>query len=634
MTAAHTDHPSLSDYESRCVLPLLQDSLLGDIEPRALARLLPHLRTCDLAAGEILFRHGASADALYLLLQGSLQLMGSDNAPSVPVTQGCLGEEAALPGQRYLADCRALEPCRLLLIPRASLRAVIADSPALQNRFHAALLQRHSGQQLLLPAQPRDTEKSEASWTSIGGWLITALAPVGVLLAGPSLALDVDALAFLAVLSAVICMWMFSLVDEYLPGLFAILATLTLGLVPVDVPLSGFASDSFFMAMSILGLGTVIVSSGLSYRCLLWLLSHMPNNRFGQHTGLLLTGIFLTPLVPSINGRVALVAPLFRDMLDILQAPPRSRVTTQLAVGAFSGITLLSAGFMSSKSVNFVVYGMLPSQWQDQFQWLFWLLASLVVGGVTLLLYALLVLLGFRDRWRRHATTAPPRLRVNPQQLQAQRKLMGALRDSEWAAVLGILVFMLGVGTASLHHIDPPWLGLAVLYGLLMFGFLRKDEFRQKIDWPFLVYLGGISGIVATFNYLGLDAWLARDLNGLASVLQGNLELFIVLLAVLVLLVRLVVPISATIVLLATVFVPLADSVGVNPWVVGFIVLVLGELWFFPYQCSYYQQFRQLAGAGDQYDERAFLRFNALMNLAKVAALFASLPYWRSQGLL
>lgn len=623
------------DYDAAVVTPLLCGGELASVEPRLLARLLPHVRRQLLAAGECLYRRGSAADALYVLINGQLQWRDESGAVlPAHADSTSVGEEAALPGQYYLADCLALSPVEVLVVPRTYLMTLMQESPGLQAKFYALLMKRYSGRQLQVPAPPSPNSTSHSGWPGILGWICTALAPLTVLASGPLLSLDIDALAFLAILSSVMCMWVFSLVDEYLPGLFAILATLALGLVPVSVPLAGFASDSFFMAMSILGLGTVIVSSGLSYRCLLWLLSHMPNNRFGQHVGLLLTGIFLTPLVPSINGRVALVSPLFRDMLDILQAPLKSRVTTQLAVAAFSGITLLSAAFMSSKSVNFVVYSMLPQQWQDQFQWLFWLLAAAVVGAVTLLLYGMLVPVWFRDRLRGDDTAPAPVLRADPQQLRAQRRLMGPMQQGEWAAVLGIGVFMIGVGTASLHHIEPPWLGLAVLYALLMFGFLRKDEFKEKIDWPFLVYLGGISGIVSTFNYLGLNRWLASDLAMLASLMQGHMEAFIVMLSIMVLLIRLVVPISATIVLLATVFVPLADSVGVNAWVVGFIVLVLGEMWFFPYQCSYYLQFQKMAGANSVYDERAFLRFNAVMNGVKLAALFATLPYWRAMGLL
>ena len=59
------------------------------------------------------------------------------------------------------------------------------------------------------------------------------------------------------------------------------------------------------------------------------------------------------------------------------------------------------------------------------------------------------------------------------------------------------------------------------------------------------------------------------------------------LLFVLVNVIRIVVPINAAVVILATVL-PLADINGVNAQVVGFIVLMFAEVWFLPFQCSYY----------------------------------------------
>jgi di/tricarboxylate transporter len=219
-------------------------------------------------------------------------------------------------------------------------------------------------------------------------------------------------------------------------------------------------------------------------------------------------------------------------------------------------------------------------------------------------------------------------------QLVAQLHLLGKIKGREWAALFGVLVFTLGVATAAIHKVPPPWVALTILYTLLLFGFLRKREFKEKIDWPFLVYLGGLAAITAGFNAVGLNTWLAGKLSGIGGLLQGNLELFLLVLFGVVFLIRLVVPISATIVIAAAVFMPLADVYGTNSWVVGMAVLVLGEMWFFPYQCSYYMQFRNSALKQPGYNEKTFLLYNALMNLVKLAALYASIPYWKWLGLL
>ena len=109
--------------------------------------------------------------------------------------------------------------------------------------------------------------------------------------------------------------------------------------------------------------------------------------------------------------------------------------------------------------------------------------------------------------------------------------------------------------------------------------------------------------------------------------------LIAILFGVMVLL-RLAIPNTATVALCATIFMPLASNVGIHPWVIGFILLLLGDLWFLPYQCPHYQQFNEIIRDKGIYNENAFLKFNLFMNLVRLGAVYASIPYWEVLGLL
>jgi hypothetical protein len=193
---------------------------------------------------------------------------------------------------------------------------------------------------------------------------------------------------------------------------------------------------------------------------------------------------------------------------------------------------------------------------------------------------------------------------------------------------------MIGIVTSSVHKMQPPWLGFAMLFGLLLCGTLDKKELKEKVDWTFLLYLSGVTGIVAAFNHLGLDRQLGAALPDIGSAMRGSFSLFVLLLFVLVNLIRLAVPTNATAVILATILVPLAQLSGVNEWLVGFMLLLFSDCWLFPYQCSYYLQLQQMNRDTPMYDERRFLRFNAAMNLGRLLAVYAALPYWKMLGIL
>jgi DASS family divalent anion:Na+ symporter len=322
---------------------------------------------------------------------------------------------------------------------------------------------------------------------------------------------------------------------------------------------------------------------------------------------------------------VSLVTPFYIDLMQNLGFTRERPAATQLAVSAFAGVSLLSAVFISSKSVNFAVLGLLPGQVQDHFQGLAWPIAAAVTALVLLLCQALSTALLFRS-------AEVPQLAK--ERVAAQLTLLGPLQPREWAALAGIVVLIVGMTTPSLHGVQPPWLGLAVLYGLLLFGSLSKKELKEKTDWPFLLYLSGLTGLVGTFNHLGLDQMLANVFPGLGLYMRDSFGLFVLILFGLIFLVRLAVPTSATIVIFASLFIPLADIYGINPWVVGFVILVLGELWFIPYQCSYYLQLQGVNRSQALYRERSFLLHNGLMGLARLGAVYASIPYWKATGLL
>jgi divalent anion:Na+ symporter, DASS family len=640
----------MNGYEAAVLNPILGDPILSRGGYTTLARLLPHVTEKLFSQGEKIFSEGEPADYLYLIREGKVMLdspevsrimmrdsegnlvaidgrHGGLGMKQVTLNSGRFGEEAGTDAPEYLCDATAVSALSVLMIPREKLSSVIAESPPLRAEFYASLMNRFGGQSLRRGQSRAATaaQSDKNGWMQVCGWLCAIVVPALLLAFGSRLGFDKSATAFLAILSATIMMWAFNLMDEYVPVLFALLSILILGLVPAPVALSGFASEGFFMAMSILGLGALIVASGLSYRFLLVLLRYLPNRPFWHHAGLVFTGFLLTPLVPSMNARVSLVGPFMTDMVDILRLKPHGRGVTKMAVAAFAGATLLSPVFLTSKSVNFVVFGLLPAQAKQEFSWLAWAFAAAIYAAAILLIYVGLARLMFREK------TAPL---LTKDQVAVQLKLLGGLKKREIAAIVGIVFFAIGVVTSSMHRIPTSWLGLAILYGLLLFGFLRKDEFKEKIDWTLLIYLGGLGGITTVFGVLGLDKWLAGHLVFLGEYMQADFRLFVVVLFAILFVVRLVLPINAAIVICAAILMPLGEISGVHPWAIGFVVLALGELWFLPFQCSYYTQFREAAGKSSAYDEKTFLRFNALLNLLKILAILASIPYWGALGLI
>lgn len=604
---------------------LMADELLSKSNAQSLARLLPKITERQLVSGERIYSADDKAEFFYLLVNGEIRLTSAQGR-EVSLAAARFGEEAGSDAAHYLTHAQAITDCRVLAVPRSAMKELINANPLLKTDLLLSLTSHLTGEKMARQvATASASTNNSVKPKMIFGWLLALVLPLLILTYGHHIDIARSGVMFMAIFSVSVVMWVFSLVDDYIPALFAVLAVLVTGLVPAPVILSGFASDGFLMALSTLAFGTVVVSSGLSYRVMLSLLRLLPNSQFWHNAGLYMLGFALTPIIPTANGRITLVSPFYTDMVEVLQLKHKGRASTRLALALFGSISLFSAVFLTSKSVNFAVFGLLSPQEQDHFQWVTWVFTSLVAGAVLLFVNGLVAAIWYRN----NEQPLLPKARVSE-----QLKLLGPIKNREWAAIAGLVFLVVGLVTSSIHKVQPPWLGFAVLFGLLLCGTLNKKELKEKVDWIFLLYLSGITGIVAAFNFLGLDKDLGHALPGLGDYMHANFNGFVLLIFVLVNLVRLAVPINATIVILATILIPVAQVAGISGWVVGFIILMFSESWFMPYQCSYYLQLQEINHKGGYYNEKSFLYFNALMNFARLAAVYASIPFWQLLGIL
>ena len=609
---------------------LRNEPIFGVCPGPDLARLLPHVSVQTLEKGENLHIMGRPAAFMYLIIDGAFSVGGEKrgSGEGVVLDSGFLGEEAAIGMESYVATAVATRQSRVLALPASAVQKLAKYEP-----FQERIMASFSGRFF-------DSGKSHEfkNWgiakkffespRVVVGWFVTLLMPlavVGYLLSSDHTLPNEQAVYLLGIVSATVMMWVFRLLPDFIPALFAVLSAILLGVAPPNLALSGFASDSFFMALSILGLSTVISISGLSYRMLLWLLKVGPSSKLWYNFSLFITGSFLTPIIPTTNGRTAIMTPFLNDLLGAMDKESAAREAPRLSISVVSGISLFSAIFLSSKSVNFVIFGMLPPQEQFLFQWLHWLYAASVCGGVLFVLYWIANFALFRTS----GNPAIPKHTVNE-----QMHMLGPMSAPEWAGVIGLVALMASFLTSAMHRIDIPWVALAILFSLLMFGFLEKNDFRTKIDWSFLFFLGALVGLVSIIRHVELDVWLTANLTWIADFMSGNFITFVLIVAATMFVVRLALPINATVIIFASILIPTALHIGFNPWLIGFIILLLAESFIWPYQASFYAQFVSMAGHGARTDDQRVAVMHFVLFVCKIIAIYASIPFWKSLGIL
>lgn len=590
-----------------------------------LARLISTSSIRYIGQDKSLFHLGENANFMYFIARGSFNSIKEDEETICP-TGDIIGIEAGVGGKSYLNDIIAFEESVVIEIPGYIIKKIMDHYPEMKTELVALLYnQSHSNKLEFVLDDKTNQEKQMVNLSQTIGWICVTVIPPFFIYFRDLFGLDWASSIFIGVFLSAVGMWVFRLYDEFITSLFSILVILILGIAPPSIVLSGFISSSFYMAMSVFGLAIVLVASGITYRIVLFLLSIVPKSKVWYALTLFFTGVLLTPIIPSANGRVTLGSPLIVDMKDSLGYQSEQRASTQLSVAMFMGLNLFSTIFLSSKTINFVVFGLLPTQTRDQFTWGYWFFASfaamLVMGICTI---ALLIVF-FRN------SEVPS---LSKKKINIQLQILGPITKKEWFAILSVLLFIVGIATSSFLKIHTAWIGLSILYMLLAFGMLTKKEFQNNINWPFLFYLAGLIGLVNTMKYLGVDLWLGKQFSWMIPYMRNDFSFFILLLIISIFLVRLLVPNNATVILFVTIFLPMANQTSISPWVIGFIILTISNIWFLPYQSTYYLLFQGILKSKRIYSEKLMIFFNAIVNIIIILSIYASLPFWKWLNLI
>lgn len=498
----------------------------------------------------------------------------------------------------------------LLQLPTAILQEAMRHDDAVKARLLRAF------------ATPPDTTSMRTSrpvrqpldW--LGVLALPAAAHIGL----PLLGLSVAATAYVGALSVGLWIWLRELAPPFV-GALLVLATLVLGgAVPVGVAFGGFAESGIFLLVGILSLGYLIGSSGLAQRITQTLLQRLPPTARGYHAGLFFLGTLLTLILPSAAVRIQIVSSIIARPGD-QRGQGASSQSTHLAVAALTGVSALSTVFLTSNAVNFLMLGMLPEPWRQHFGWLAWFKAAAGFLLPFLLAYGVFFWLVTRRAAFSLASSAAS-VTTSP------------WRPDEKVAATAIALFAIGAASASFHHIAIPLVAVAVYLWLHSNRMLDENAATPPVNWPMVLYLTAMIGLVRSFDALRLESELSQALTWLPVLASRSPAGFLMVLIVTTAVLRLFLPAMACISVLCIMLIPLTSASSVNPWLITFIVSTTSEGWFFPYQSSDYQLFRASVGSALDSGERQFLEFNAIIQALKLAALALAIPYWDVMGLL
>ncbi|MCE2715929.1 MAG: SLC13 family permease [Pseudomonadota bacterium] len=605
---------------------------LDFLKPLQRARLATVAVEEIVLAGETIFKEGASSEFFYVLLSGKVELKNKIRKELIH-RDNFFGTEVPCGIEQYLFTAVAKSKCKLLKIKKDILYDTIdhLDLQKFQKRFLQNFVGAFYPKNFLVfkkDSVERLFAQADRFWIDCIGWVLAAIVPFITHWLLSKTTMNNQSMIFLSVLSAWSVIASFRLMSDYVATMATIFLLIGGGVVKTKVILAGFSSSNFIVALSLLGLSSVLVSSGVIYRILLKILKFCSPSYWRDNLILLSIGGWLTLGVPAFLLRMDMMKIFYQDTLRIRNIAEGTNQARAMGFSAYCGAGIFSQSILSASMMHFVLLGLFWGQYASRFDWWGWFFASL--GSLAVLLSGYLFIL-FTFFGRNVKTAKPSK---NSPYLDDILKILGPTSSTEKASLICMIGAIISLATVSLHDIEPDVICLLILLFLFTFQFMNDKGFQTRIKWDFLIFMCGLSGIAFAASDVGLIGWLEDNTKWMGEYLNHHFFELTTFMILFTLAVQLILPRDVNINILSIMFIPLFQKNGVSPWVAVFIVNTIGRIWFLEYQEPEYTVFLRQSKNFSAKAAKSLKRARMYLNIFYVISIYVGIFYWKWIGVL
>ena len=383
---------------------------------------------------------------------------------------------------------------------------------------------------------------------------------------------------------------------------------------------NAFSGNTMWLIIMIFAITAAIGNSGLLNRIALKILSFFPASYTGAVVALMVTGVAVGPLIPSVTAKVNMIIPVATAATEQMGLKERSRG----ALGLFSAtyLTIMQGGNVFTSGSVYVAF-MLGFLTNMSFSLVSWFVATCVWFAVILVGTFLFAM-----------TYCKPKEKIDlpPTFFKDRLKELGPITSKEkiTGVVLGLTLVLWS--TSALHGLDTAMVGWLAVGALTIFGVMSTVDFITRVPWSMVVFIGGIISLSSLLTSLGWGNFLASTLGPMLTPLVANPWLFVVFLCIFTYLIRFVIIDQITLlVVLMAIFAPVLEAAGISLFVLVFVQWMAGCTWNVPYQNPFMLATLQVAGNKYVTFKEARMSSFVYMGLHLIGSLI-SIPLWMLLG--
>lgn len=465
-------------------------------------------------------------------------------------------------------------------------------------------------------APPEKKHMTAAQRTWVHGLLTLALSAFGYWL-GYYNGLPPATSWYICLTMCAICLW----ATDFLPGnivaMMLPIAYILAGVGKPEVILKSWSTPMGWLTIGGLVMGLILNHTGLAKRIALWSLLRAKGSFFLLLWGLMVVGVLITPLVPSVLSKSILMMIICMGICDAVGFEPKSRQAATVMLVGLMGIASPRLGFYTGGGDITLPLEIMNSlgvtvTWGGYFAQNFIpsvLYSALIVGMIILIMR--------------------PKTEANLKDyVEREYEALGPVSSREKRALGFFVLLVVLLFTDRYHGISPGWIMMVLAFLSFMpgLGIVDRKQFdTMKLGSVFFVV--GCMAIGVGAQATGLDKILSA---AMLPLLQGQSELFTTLSTYLasVGLKFALTPVAAASTFTAP-LVDIAHTLGINPHGMMYTFIYGLDQSILPYENAVYILYFA-TGYISLKDFVTVTSVKAVLTILFLAAV--CYPYWRLTG--
>lgn len=431
--------------------------------------------------------------------------------------------------------------------------------------------------------------------------------------------------------------WICAVLPEFATALIMVALFALIGQIPATSGFSFFSNPIWWLLVGAFSIGLGMKETGLLERMALAIVSRFPSSFTAQVIGFFACGTILGPLIPSMAAKASLLAPLAMEVGDLRGYRRQGRQATGLFLAMFTGVQTAAPAFISSSIVGYTLLAIYPAQVQAQFDFVHWFVSALPwfvpMAVLNLVALALIYCPRRKDATADSEPTSEIAAEPSEDELMAKRRELGRMSlDERRMAIITAVTVALWV-TQSLHGMAAWIPAVGALVAMTACGIINKRNFGPGVGWESLIFIGVVLGLGDVFAQAGITEWIVAEFTPLVMALADNPYMLVVGIALITIAARfLIVSQTAFINIFLAFVIPIAITLGINPWVIGMASYTVINIWFVQYQNPVYlAAFYSVDGKMAKNSKLA--EYCILYTVIAIVCLLIAVPFWQMMGL-